>query len=74
MSKRQPSVRINREKMRRLRIEKGITQQFIAFTLGYSQARITQIETGSGGDYGVPIGTLNGIAMILEVEPEELLA
>ena len=65
-------VDANREKIRELRLEKGLTQEDIADTLGYSTARITQFETGSIS--GVPLDALKQLAEIFEVDYTELLA
>ena len=42
------SVSVDRAKLKELREGKGLSQQDIAQALGYTDARITQFETGSG--------------------------
>ena len=67
------SVAIDRAKLRKLRKEKGLRQQDLARALGYTDARVTQFETGSAGD-GIPVAALKVIADTLEVNYRVLMA
>jgi len=69
----QVSVTVDRKKLRKLRKEKGLLQMDIAQALGYTDARITQFETGSGVGGGIPLDALMKIAKILDVDYQELL-
>ena len=57
------------ERLRALRLSKGLTQGDIASRSGFSNAYISKIELGAAG---VPVGTLVRLADALEVEPDEL--
>ena len=67
------SVSVDRAKLKELREGKGLSQQDIAQALGYTDARITQFETGSGTGGGVPLDALKQFADILGVDYQELM-
>ena len=64
-------IPINRALLRRLRKEKGLKQGDIAKTIGCTDARITQFE--SGYKNGVPMDLLKHIALILEIDYNDLI-
>lgn len=58
------------ENVRRLRVERGWSQQMLAEAVGVTQGAISQIENGSTGPR---MATLERLAVALNVEPASLL-
>ncbi len=54
----------------RLRIQRGMTQQQLAWELGVSQPRIAQIESAGAN---LQIDTIDRLAAVFDVEPASLL-
>ena len=57
------SVAVDRELLKKMRKEKGISQEELGLKTGYTQGRIAQFEGG-----GVPLKALKKIAEIFEVD------
>ena len=66
------AAKIDGKKLRKLRKEKGLVQRDIAKILGFTDARITQFETGSAGNR-ISLDALIQIADYLEVDYAALL-
>jgi transcriptional regulator with XRE-family HTH domain len=56
--------------LRRLRNEKGLSQDDLAYTAGISRGYLSQIEQGS---FFVSLKIIGKLAETLKVEPEEFL-
>lgn len=63
-------TKMNPEKLRTLRMQKGYSQSYVAMRLGISQQSYSKMERGVSA---IPLSRLGAIAQILEVEWSQLI-
>jgi len=63
-------MKLNHNKIRAIRINKGFSQEYVSSILGISQAKYSRIENGK---IEITIGELGKLIQALEIDPLEIL-